>query len=422
MTLPLGVAPAYAVVGGISAQGHEGPGPGNSIFGARHTEFDRPWLATLSGRRNMQPNIAHHLHRIDADGVVRDPLGSSLTYRHDGYAAGTRDTIVNGPYGYQVYQPDMSYSNLQSLYTKSDSHELDKLANQLVQLQDVIMQTPELDPDAQSSAITYLDNLIAEYRDAVNSGYSSSHSTPQGIKFTQDAVTALASYANIYNETDLFPKSEALQANAIVDLLNSEMTGDSTDTLQFFMYRVQAAYLANRGYWSPAQIAETVKAGGFNQGGDYNFGAVAQECLDLRTTLGLGHNVAQIADTLVSADPAGQFANAQANAPFGNSGQAPSIWGTYIPTGSATDKVVNGVSLFDQALFDAAVAVHNLWISSQGNVAPPVPPPPPPQPNSGGVSPSGGSGTTTPTKPSDVGLIAGGLALALGALVYRAYA
>ena len=421
MSLPLGIAPVYAEVDGISALEHAGPGAGNSVFGAVHGEFDKPWLATLSGRRNMQPNVAHQIFRLGDDGVVRDPLGSGMEYRHDGYAAGTSDavTLNGGEYGNMpIYEPSMDYSNLQSLYSTANQHQLGKLANQLQQLKFAIDKTPALDPGALAQADAQIAQLKQEYLVATAQG------APKDAqqKFTADAVSTIASYSNIYNETDLFPKSQALEVSAMVELMNSEMTGDSTDTLQFFCYRIQDAYLGQRGFWSSGQLAKTAVAGGYNAGTDLNFGALAVECSTLRND-GHGHDIALIADTLLSADPAGQFVGAASNPPWTSSGQSPSIWGTYTPTGSSTQKVVGGVDMFDEALFNAAVAVHSLYLTAYPNGN-----------NSNGGGGGGGSnggnsfpnsntasGTTTPT--SDAPLLAGAaIVAAIAALAYKGYA
>lgn len=424
--LPLGVAPSYSIVGGISGQGHAGPGAGNSIFGQARFEDDKPWLQTLSGRRGMQPNIAHQMNRIGADGVVRDPLGSGAEYRHDGFVAGVADAVIPGPnQGQGVYKPELSYNQLEALLASPgpDSDDLANLDKQIADLQKAIASTPGLDPGPAQAALDQMNILRQEYSDAVTSGFSKNHPTDASKKYIADAVSTLATYANIYNETDLFPGSEALQANAIVDLLDSEANGDDSSTLLFFMYRVQEAYLQQRGFWNSSNIAQAVQVGGFNATGDYNFGAIATECSTLMGD-GHGHDIAVIAQTFLSADPAGTFKDAPTNPPWGNSGLSPSIWGTYTPTGGAGPVVVNGVSSFDLALFDAVTSVHALYQSvypngnsnggggggnnTNGN-------------NSKGVSP-GPSGNTTPVNPSDGGLIAAVLVAALGALAYKAYA
>ncbi len=418
MSLPLGVAPSYAVVGGISAQGHEGPGPGNSIFGARHTEFDRPWLATLSGRRNMQPNVAHQIFRVDDDGVVRDPLGSGMAYRHDGYVAAAESAPVPPPY--PPYVPAISNADLQTDLNSSDPAVLLNLVTQIDELRSAIESTQGLDPNQVEVASSYLGAVKAEYQAALTSGFDTSHATPQSTKFVQDAVSALASYANIYNETDLFPDKEAGATNAMVQLLNYTAGGtDAVGTLFYFMDQVAWAYGSQRGRWMAANtVLMGMQSGAYDPTeDDYNFADVGTNARDLLTKYGQHDQLLAIANNLVSGLSGSAQTMPVSNPPWGgSSGQAPSIWGTYLPTGSGTPSVVNDCGQFDEAVFDAAAAVRKAYLAASGQ-----------QPSGGGGG--GGKyspGTITPPAPpepsNNEGLIAAALAAALGALVYKAYA
>lgn len=428
--LPLGVAPQYSIVSGLSALGHEGPGPGNSIFGARHTEFDRPWLATLSGRRNMQPNVAHQMNRIGEDGVVRDPLGSGAEYRHDGFVAaatpgkiGTEDAS-EPPY---VWTPDLGYSDYQKALA-SDPGTLYTMANDLQKLKATI---DALDPPLanQAEIDQYLLGVIQEYDAAYRSGFSQGHATPESTKFAADAVSVLATYTNIYNETDLFPNGAVDAANAMGNLMGHAVVGDPQGTLQYFMNQVEAAYNTGKGQWSAANVIKFAQQSGYEIDSTstpgylemyaYNYSALGSECESLLANPDTQAKMSAIASQFTS----GNIFNTTwptTNPPWGGAssgGQAPSIWGTYYANGNPTEQVVNGTNQLDEAVLYAAQAVHALWLSQPGHL-----PAPPPQPSGGGGISGGSTPPPKPPGPNDGALIAAGIAVALGALVYKAYA
>lgn len=411
--LPLGVAPsAYTVHSEPSALNHEGPGPGNSIFGAlRHTEFDRPWLATLSGRRGMQPNIAHQISRLGEDGIVRDPLGSGAEYRHDGFvaAAGAMPTEDSQPN--LVWTPSWSDSDLQSYLNNQTPGNMAKLKAQLDDLHAALLTSDPGDTDAINA---YFQQLTDEYNTLSTSGFNRHNPTAASQKYFADAVSTLASYTNVYNETDLFPHDQTRAINAIVEMTVNGVGADSVKTLIFFMFQVQEAYLAQRGQWSSAQLLKMADVGGW-PAADMDLSMVGTECQTLANDPDYANSMVAIAEVLVSGS-APLTPNQNANAQWGEDpthpNPTPTIWGIQPPSGSGDPTVIKTDNQFDEAVFRAAGDVHLVWLDYKtnghgGNVGPKPTPSPSPKP-------------PTPP-PSDVGYIAAGIALVLGLLAFKAY-
>lgn len=414
--LPLGVAPSYSIVGGISGQGHAGPGAGNSIFGQARFEDDKPWLQTLSGRRGMQPNIAHQMNRIGADGVVRDPLGSGAEYRHDGFVAAAEPSAIptEDSQPNLVWTPSWSDGDLQGYLNNQTPGNMDKLKAQLDDLQAALLSS---DPGDAVAINAYFQQLTNEYSSVSTSGFNRHNPTAASQKYFADAVSTLASYTNVYNETDLFPHDQTRAINAIVEMTVNGVGANSVNTLKFFMFQVQEAYLAQRGVWSSAQLSKMAEVGGW-PAADMDLSMVGTECQTLANLPDYANAIIAIAEVMVSGS-APINPNQNANAPWGvdpnNPNPTPTIWGIQPPSGSGDPTVIKTDNQFDEAVFRAAGDVHLVWLDYQtkghgGNI-PETPIDP--------LSPS--TPVTVTPGPSDFGYIAAGIALVIGLLAFKAY-